>query len=98
MGANKVVNEMSSPGVSYHRVNHAAHYGNVAYYGHDLEEWTYAQAARLPRPDGIPSDAKYHVGFVDNGIQHWVYTRIAPMSGPCKRCESICNPREISKS
>jgi len=68
-------------------VRHAAHYlgGNN---GHDLTQWTYAQDQRLPVPANVPRDAEYHVGFIKDGVQHWVYHRRAKFSpGKCDRCK-----------
>lgn len=87
---NQVVNEMPSPPVSYRRISHAAHYPGVPNGGHDLEEWTYAQPTRLPRPDGLPTGVEYHAGFVSGGVQYWVYLRRAPLSpGHCERCGQV---------
>lgn len=80
--------------VATRRIQHAGHYAYGVTHqkygrGHDLEEWTYAQPARLPKPSSIPSDAEYHSGFVRDGAQHWVYLRRAPMTGTCPRCASV---------
>ena len=78
----------TEPAITYSRHAHAAHYayGHPAV-GHDLEQWRYAQPERLPRPAGVPADAKYHSGSVIAGVQFWLYVRIAPLSaGVCGRC------------
>lgn len=80
-----------SRGVKYERVQHAGHYAYDAKHpkygrGHDLETWTYAQSMRLPVPAIIPSDAEFHHGFLANGVQYWVNTRRAPMTGTCVDC------------
>lgn len=73
-----------SQSVVFERIQHAAHYGNG---GHDLDTWTYAQPERLPCPASVPRDAQYRSGFLRNGVQHWIYVRIAPLSdGTCVRC------------
>lgn len=72
--------------VSYRRIHHAAHTGRGA--GWDLEEWTAQVDRRDPRPAEIPADAKYHSGFLRDGVQHSVYVRRAPLGeGPCSQCE-----------
>lgn len=80
---------------TYRRIPHAAHYayGHPAI-GHDLEQWDVAQAHHMPKPTDVPSDAEYHSGYIArDGSQHWVYTRIAPLSpGCCSRC-SRCEGR-----
>lgn len=83
-----------SPPVTYRRIYHAAHYGGVRHpvygTGHDLEQWTYAHPLLDPgkRPATIPGDAEFHSGYRDqNSVQHWVYTRRAPLSpGFCEHC------------
>jgi len=78
--------------VAHRRISHAAHYAYGRAGGHDLEEWTirspqkptYEQIVAL----GLPSDAKYHSGSVRDGVQHWTWTAIRPLSaGTCSRCE-----------
>ena len=74
---------------AYRRIPHAAHYGyNHPAVGHDLEQWDYAQASRLPVPPDVPFSAEYHSGYVDSGgAQHWLYVRRAPLSpGECVWC------------
>lgn len=68
------------PAVTYTREPHAAHYAGLPGRGHDLEGYTYAQPTRLPVPAGVPSDAEYHHGFVESGVQRWTYVRRAPLS------------------
>ena len=71
----------------YGRERHAAHTGLGT--GWDLDRWTYAAPTRLPTPEGVPADAEYHHGFVEGGVQHWVYYRKAPLSpGRCATCPS----------
>jgi len=75
--------------VEYSREPHAAHYGRYAgeRKGHDLERWTFASPINA-RPIGVPANTEYHVGFLRDGVQHWVYVRIAPLSaGTCPRCK-----------
>lgn len=84
--------EREVPAVEYRRIPHAAHYHVVNHLlgtaGHDLEQWDYAQPARLPRPEGVAADAQYHSGFVRDGVQHWTYVRRAPLSADfdCAHC------------
>jgi hypothetical protein len=83
--------------VAYHRAQHAAHYmfGDLRI-GHDLESWTVASNTRTPADARtfagaeLPCDAEYHHGFVSNGVQHWVFVRIAPLTGDlCARCAEV---------
>lgn len=75
--------------INYRRVPHAAHYENGS--GHDLEEWVF----KADHLNDIPNEsviigAKYAYGFVDNGFQHWVFTKIAPFSSvSCERCKGV---------
>lgn len=72
--------------VQYTRVRHAAHYGyNHPAKGHDLERWEFVANDNV-RPEGVPVDAEYHCGFLEGGVQRWVYVRVAPLSGTCPRC------------
>lgn len=70
----------------YRRAQHAAHYGNGT--GHDLESWDVEQPFwTSPRPDDVPADAEKHSGYVEGGVQHFVYVRRAPLTGPaCPLC------------
>lgn len=79
---------MSAPVVRTGRAQHAAHYGfGHPAKGHDLEWWDYAQTERLPVPEGVPTDAEYHSGYLVGDRQWWHYVRRAPLSGPaCARC------------
>jgi hypothetical protein len=84
--------------VKYRRIQHAGHYGYAGAdsrdrLGHDLEEWVYAKKSRLPVPNHVPGDAHYHSGFMRDGTQHWVYTRIAPMTGTCPICAQASRER-----
>lgn len=68
--------------VTYSREKHAAHTGQGT--GWDLERWIFASPTNV-RPQGVPVDAEYHVGFLDAAnVQHWVYVRRAPLS--TERC------------
>jgi len=49
---------------------------------HDIQEWDVAQEWGSPRPDGVPSDAKPHRGFLDaGGSQIVVWLRTTPPTG-----------------
>lgn len=73
---------------AYRRCHHAAHTG-PGRQGWDLEQWTVAQAWAAPRPADVPADAEKHSGFVEDGVQHVVFTRRAPLgAGPCTRCDA----------
>lgn len=73
----------------YRRVHHAAHYGPGCG-GHDLEEWSAPVApGKRPgdRPEGVPADAEWHVGFIREGVQWTTWIRVAPFGeGYCDRC------------
>lgn len=76
---------------TYRRAQHAAHYGyGHPSVGHDLEQWDVTDATRRypVRPGDVPSDVQFHHGYLDlDGVQHLVFTRIAPLSGEtCVRC------------
>ncbi len=72
---------------TYHRAQHAAHYGyGHPATGHDLESWDVAQAVGAARPSDVPADAAYHHGYVADGVQHVVWTRVAPLTGDCPSC------------
>ena len=75
--------------VSYHRVPHAAHYGNAS--GHDLEVWTFkAKQLNDITNESISNGAKYAYGFVDSGFQYWVFTKIASFSNiTCDHCKGV---------
>lgn len=73
----------------YVRIKHAAHYMYQPGKGHDLEQWIVRDdGSRFPAPSpDVPDDAKYSCGFLESGVQFWVFTRIAPLSeGRCDRC------------
>lgn len=71
--------------VTRKRIPHAAHYYGGG--GHDLEEFVYAQPKRGPVPPEVPTDAEYQCGFIHDGVQHWVWTRRAPLSPErCRLC------------
>lgn len=74
----------------YRRIPHAAHYAySHPAMGHDLEEWDITDSGTIVphRVDGVPEDAHYSHGYVRDGVQHWIYTRRAPLSpGQCDRC------------
>jgi hypothetical protein len=80
-------------GTTYQRAKHAAHYAGCGG-GHDLELWTVPSDTRTPAEArtfagaDLPRNADYHHGFTSHdGVQHWVFTRIAPLSGEnCARC------------
>ena len=82
--------------VTYRRVQHAAHYSNHPMKGHDLEQWDVEgnlqrgdRTGKPIAPDGVPNDAQYHSGYrTGEGVQHWVFVRVAPMTGTCRRCEA----------
>jgi len=85
------MNTATTPTVTYKRYAHAAHYQVAPFSdgrnGHDIEEWSYAQAERLPKPDGIPANAEWKVGWFQGGVHLWSYTRIAPMTPAyCPHC------------
>lgn len=69
------------PTVVYHREPHAAHTSTGQ--GWDLEKWDVVQAWNDPRPTAVPSDANKHTGHLGDGVQHVVYVRRAPLTGPC---------------
>lgn len=75
---------------TYKRVQHAAHYSFKPVTGHDLETWTIAAssvtAAREQAGDALPRDAKYHSGYLDKGVQYWMFVRTAPLTGTCDQC------------
>src|ERR1019366_8972745 len=80
--------------VSYYRQVHAGHYmwpDKCQQKGHDLDTWTVSGALfSLAPPCPVPPDASFSHGFVEKGVQYWVYTKIAPMSpGTCPRCPVI---------
>lgn len=66
----------------YRRIPHAGHYGHGK--GHDLEEWDVMSTERpevARNGTDIPCEARYHSGYLDDQRrQHWVFTRIAPLS------------------
>jgi hypothetical protein len=81
--------------VIYGRIQHAAHYAYThPAKGHDLEQWDVTgDLPRGPRtgdpiaPSVVPRDAVYHYGYLDkDGVQHWLFTRRAPLTGNCARC------------
>lgn len=83
--------------ITHKRIQHAAHYeGPHPAKGHDLEQWDYLPDGQTTRdrcgdpvrPDGIPSGAEYHCGYLDReGRQHWLFVRRVPLTGPaCNRC------------
>lgn len=84
-----------APAITYRRIQHAAHYAyQDSRIGHDVEQWTYAQVDRRPRPAAIPADAGWLNGHTVRGVQHWTYQRTAPLSGPrCPRCP-LATPKE----
>jgi hypothetical protein len=76
----------------YRLIKHAGHYGREegsgVMRGHDLEQWDVAAETRPLNPAGVPRDAEYHSGYVEGGVQHWLFTRKAPFSpDECERCE-----------
>lgn len=80
--------------VTYRRIPHAAHYEGQQGKGHDLEQWdVVGDVARSPRtghpvaPVEVPRDAEYHSGYQQDGVQHWLFVRTAPLTGTCARCE-----------
>lgn len=80
--------------ITYRRIQHAGHYAAGA--GHDLESWDVTgDVERSSRtgdpmpPLGVPLDATYHSGHVDDGVQHWTFTRRAPLTGTCPRCSPV---------
>lgn len=79
--------------VAYQRIEHAGHYGrgiDGIVCGHDLEQWDVAAPVRPLRPDGVPVDAEYHSGYVKDGVQHWLFIRVAALSpGECDWCKAL---------
>ncbi len=75
--------------VTYRRIQHAAHYSyRHPAVGHDLEQWDVMGLSMPVHPSGVPMGATYHSGYLDrDGQQHYVFTRIAPLSpGRCAQC------------
>lgn len=79
---------MTTAGVTYRRIPHAAHYSyGDSRVGHDLEQWDSPDVGRHTgsgspkRADGVPVDAQYHSGYIaKDGAQRWVFVRRAPLS------------------
>ncbi len=72
------------------RIKHAAHYAGTSD-GHDLEQWDVSGIDWRPgqrNPSGIGANAEYAYGYIDKiGGQHWMFTRVAPLSpGRCAHC------------
>ncbi len=74
--------------MEYRRTQHAAHYSyDHPAKGHDLESWDVQQGWADAHPVGVPVDAEKNHGYVMDGVQHVVFVRRAPLSGPpCARC------------
>lgn len=70
----------------YIRAQHAGHYTNGPDVGHDLEIW---EVEGEKDRTGIPTDAEYHSGSLNRGVQTWRYVRRAPMTGTCARCDQL---------
>lgn len=66
------------------RIKHAAHTANGG--GWDLEQIDVQAESRFELD--LPNGFAYHSGYRDaEGLQHWLFTRKAPMSeGKCGRC------------
>ena len=77
--------------IAYNRAQHAAHYPEHPAIGHDLERWDVVGICRPVRPEGVPYDAEYHHGYLDEQKrQHYVFVRVAPLTGPrCSRCPAV---------
>ena len=77
----------------YRRIPHAAHYPpGHPLKGHDLEQWDVA-SPRKPTPTEltaamVPCTARYHSGYVKDGVQHWVFVCEAPLTAghACGAC------------
>lgn len=81
------MNEGTGAITRYTRTPHAAHYEGGG--GHDLEIWDAVREWNDPRPACVPADAERHHGYLDDQKQqHVVFTRTAPLSGSCPRCEA----------
>lgn len=91
----------TSTEITYRRIPHAAHYQWAHGQGHDLELWDVVgetmSAARVAAGSAVPSDAAYSSGYVGkDGVQHWAFTRKAPMTdGPCALCEHLHRTAEV---
>lgn len=74
----------------YRRAQHAAHYQGMPGKGHDLESWDVVANFGDPRPGDVPNNAERHHGYVDEqGRQHFVYVRTAPLTGACQFCGGV---------
>ncbi len=72
----------------YSRAVHAAHYSGRG--GHDLECWDVTSVEQR-RSGTVPDDAECSYGYLSDGVQHWVFQRIAPLSDhpECTTCGTL---------
>lgn len=67
--------------------DHAAHCGQTGKVLWDLESYHVVSAWGDPRPQGVPSDAERHSGYIQDGRQIVIWTRrLPPRHETCSRC------------
>jgi hypothetical protein len=74
---------------TYRVTEHAAHCFFTGKPLHDLESWdAEVKSFSEPRPSDVPAHAERSHGYLDNGVQHVVWTATRkPERETCSHCE-----------